>query len=152
MLRYEVGKAWQIIQLHYTKWLGLKGRFKREYESVISKVYSRCALEVNLRISAYLLRISFSIGGRYSVRGFSGEETLRGDSGYYVQSEWSLPFRKQQITPYVGIDIGHVWGPSTETQLGTTLIGGVVGVRGTVGDAVNYDVSLGTPIKKPEGF
>ena len=94
----------------------------------------------------------FSIGGRYSVRGFSGEETLRGDSGYYVQSEWSLPFRKQQITPYIGIDIGHVWGPSTETQLGNTLIGGVVGVRGTVGDAVNYDVSLGTPIKKPEGF
>ena len=74
----------------------------------------------------------FSIGGRYSVRGFSGEETLRGDSGYYVQNEWALPFRKQQITPYVGIDIGHVWGPSTETQLGTTLIGGVVGVRGTV--------------------
>ncbi|MDE8714917.1 ShlB/FhaC/HecB family hemolysin secretion/activation protein, partial [Veillonella atypica] len=63
-----------------------------------------------------------------------------------------LPFRKQQITPYVGIDIGHVWGPSTETQIGTTVIGGVVGVRGTVGDAVNYDVSLGTPIKKPEGF
>ncbi|MDU4444153.1 MAG: ShlB/FhaC/HecB family hemolysin secretion/activation protein [Veillonella sp.] len=87
-----------------------------------------------------------------SVRGFSGEETLRGDSGYYVQSEWSLPFRKQQITPYIGIDIGHVWGPSTETQLGNTLIGGVVGVRGTVGEAVNYDVSLGTPIKKPEGF
>ena len=94
----------------------------------------------------------FSIGGRYSVRGFSGEETLRGDSGYYVQNEWALPFRKQQITPYAGIDIGHVWGPSTETQLGNTLIGGVVGVRGMVGDGVNYDVSLGTPIKKPEGF
>ena len=29
---------------------------------------------------------------------------------------------------------------------------GVVGVRGMVGDDVNYDVSLGTPIKKPEGF
>ena len=94
----------------------------------------------------------FSIGGRYSVRGFSGEETLRGDSGYYVQNEWALPFRKQQVTPYVGVDIGHVWGPSTETQVGNTLVGGVVGVRGTVGDAVNYDVSLGTPIKKPEGF
>ena len=67
MLRYEVGKVWQIIQLHYIKWLGLKGRFKREYESVISKVYSRCALEVNLRISAYLLRISLVLvdGIRY---------------------------------------------------------------------------------------
>ena len=36
----------------------------------------------------------FSIGGRYSVRGFSGEETLRGDSGYYIQNEWALPFRR----------------------------------------------------------
>ena len=32
------------------------------------------------------------------------------------------------------------------------MVGGVVGVRGSVGEAVNYDVSLGTPIKKPEGF
>ena len=32
------------------------------------------------------------------------------------------------------------------------LVGGVVGVRGSVGETVNYDVSLGTPIKKPEGF
>ncbi len=54
------------------------------------------------------------------------KKTLRGDSGYYVQNEWA-PFRKQQVTPYVGVDIGHVWGPSTETQVGNTLVGGVVG-------------------------
>ncbi|SNV73943.1 ShlB/FhaC/HecB family hemolysin secretion/activation protein [Veillonella rodentium] len=94
----------------------------------------------------------FSIGGRYSVRGFSGEETLRGDSGYYIQNEWALPFRRQRITPYIGVDIGHVWGPSTATQIGHTLAGGVIGVRGTVGDAFRYDVSLGTPLKKPDGF
>ncbi|MDY5481139.1 MAG: ShlB/FhaC/HecB family hemolysin secretion/activation protein [Veillonella caviae] len=94
----------------------------------------------------------FSIGGRYSVRGFSGEETLRGDSGYYFQNEWALLFRKQTITPYIGVDIGHVWGTSTHSQVSNTLIGGVIGVRGTIGDSVNYDVSLGTPIKKPSGF
>lgn len=94
----------------------------------------------------------FSIGGRYSVRGFSGEETLRGDSGYYIQNEWALPFRRQRITPYIGIDIGHVWGPSTATQIGNTLVGGVIGVRGNIGDAFRYDVSLGTPLKKPDGF
>ena len=47
---------------------------------------------------------------------------------YKVNGHYHL--EKQQITPYIGIDIGHVWGPSTETQLGNTLIGGVVGVRG----------------------
>ena len=94
----------------------------------------------------------FSIGGRYSVRGFSGEETLRGDSGYYIQNEWALPFRRQRITPYIGVDIGHVWGPSTATQIGNTLVGGVIGIRGNIGDAFRYDVSLGTPFKKPDGF
>lgn len=94
----------------------------------------------------------FSIGGRYSVRGFSGEETLRGDSGYYIQNEWSLPLKKQTIIPYIGVDLGHVWGPSTEYQIGNTLIGGVLGVRGNIKDTFNYDISLGTPIKKPTGF
>ena len=94
----------------------------------------------------------FSIGGRYSVRGFSGEETLRGDSGYYIQNEWSLPLKKQSIIPYIGVDLGHVWGPSTEYQIGNTLIGGVLGVRGNIKDTFNYDISLGTPIKKPTGF
>ena len=42
----------------------------------------------------------FSIGRRYSVRGFSGEETLRDDSlAIMYQNEWALPFRKQQVTP-----------------------------------------------------
>lgn len=94
----------------------------------------------------------FSIGGRYSVRGFSGEEALRGDSGYYVQNEWSLPFKNQTIVPYIGIDIGHVWGLSTENQIGNTLIGGVLGLRGNVKNTFNYDISLGTPLKKPAGF
>ena len=94
----------------------------------------------------------FSIGGRYSVRGFSGEETLRGDSGYYIQNEWSLPFKNQSIVPYIGIDVGHVWGPSTETQIGNTLIGGVLGLRGNIKNTFNYDISLGTPLKKPAGF
>ena len=117
----------------------MKGRFKREYESVISKVYSRCVLEVNLRISAYLLRISLVLvdGIRYVDLVVKKHYEVTLGTTYKVNGH--LPFRKQQITPYIGIDIGHVWGPSTETQLGNTLIGGVVGVRGTVGDAVNYD-------------
>lgn len=50
------------------------------------------------------------------------------------------------------MDIGHVWGPSTEYQVGNTLIGGVFGIRGAIGEDVNYDISIGTPIKKPDGF
>lgn len=94
----------------------------------------------------------FSIGGRYSVRGFSGEKVLRGESGYYIQNEWALPFEKEDITPYIGIDIGHVWGPSTEWQVGNTLMGGVLGVRGHVFHHVSYDVFIGTPLKQPKGF
>ena len=94
----------------------------------------------------------FSIGGRYTVRGFSGEQTLRGESGYYVQNEWSIPFSKGHIAPYIGVDVGHVWGPSTDWQVGTTLMGTVLGVRGSIGNGLSYDVFVGKPLQKPEGF
>ena len=70
--------------------------------------------------------------------------------------------RKCTLTkPLSKEEIGYVYNSKVispiiedikKKKYGSYLIGGVVGVRGTVGDAVNYDVSLGTPIKKPEGF
>ncbi len=38
-----------------------------------------------------------------------------------------------------------------EMNIGNTLMGGVVGLRGNLW-GLNYDYFVGTPIKKPEGF
>lgn len=162
-LFYRQGVPWGGAMIR--DWEGIRDNPTTQYRMVGLEGQIQTGVRIGHKQGVYTLRFrsqltdkrlfgtdQFSIGGRYSVRGFSGEETLRGDSGYYFQNEWALPFRKQTITPYIGVDIGHVWGPSTHSQVGNTLIGGVIGVRGTIGDSVNYDVSLGTPIKKPSGF
>ena len=94
----------------------------------------------------------FSIGGRYTVRGFSGNNTLAAENGYIARNEISFPFTKVNMEPYLGVDYGRVWGPSDEYLWGNSLAGGVIGIRGKLAKDVNYDVFIGTPIYKPQGF
>ena len=131
---------------------GLEGELQTTMR--IGHKEGRYALRVRSQFSNHRLfgTEQMSIGGRYTVRGFTGEETLRGESRFYIQNEWAIPFERQHIIPYIGLDIGHVWGPSTGMQLGHTLAGAVLGVRGTINEAVSYDLFIGTPLIKPEGF
>jgi hemolysin activation/secretion protein len=94
----------------------------------------------------------FSIGGRYTVRGFNGENTLSAENGYILRNEIRFPLKHLNMEPYIGIDYGRVWGPSDGYLLGNSLAGAVLGIRGKGLLQVNYDVFIGTPIYKPEGF
>lgn len=91
------------------------------------------------------------IGGRYSVRGFDGEWTLSGDNGWTWRNElgWNVANLGQEL--YVGIDRGEVRARRPEEQLGRSLVGGVLGLRGAV-FGLNYDYFVGVPIHKPQGF
>jgi hemolysin activation/secretion protein len=93
----------------------------------------------------------FSIGSRYSVRGFDGESSLVGERGWTLRNEVSTALGSSGQELYLGIDTGEVSGPSTRTLLGTTLSGAVIGLRGAV-KAFQYDVFVGTPLYKPAGF
>jgi hemolysin activation/secretion protein len=90
----------------------------------------------------------FSIGGRWSVRGFDGELTLAADRGFYVRQEVALTMDPHRET-YLGIDYGQVYGPASELLLGHHLSGGALGVRGSL-LGVNYDAFASIPIYKPE--
>jgi len=94
----------------------------------------------------------FSIGSRYTVRGFDGEETLAGDSGWFVRNElgWALPRLGAQA--YVGLDHGEVGGPNARYLLGTRLTGAALGLRGSLPYGLSYDLYVGTPVSKPDGF
>ncbi|MHA6896896.1 ShlB/FhaC/HecB family hemolysin secretion/activation protein [Ralstonia pseudosolanacearum] len=96
----------------------------------------------------------FTIGNRYTVRGFDGQLTLSAEDGWYWRNELAWRVAGQAI--YGGIDVGKVHGPSAESLLGEQLVGAVIGVRGRVPSgryaAVNYDLSFGWPLSKPEGF
>lgn len=97
----------------------------------------------------------FSIGGRYSVRGFDGESVLSGDSGALLRNEVSTHIGQSPYSLYMGVDWGRVSARSSQIQVGKELAGAVVGLRSQweIGNVQsNIDFFLGQPLHKPKRF
>lgn len=92
----------------------------------------------------------FSIGGRYTVRGFDGEMSLSGERGWLWRNElaWNVNSKGHQL--YWALDGGRVSGIS-ESQIGHHLMGTALGLKGGW-KGFYYDVFVGRPIRKPDGF
>lgn len=86
-----------------------------------------------------------SIGGLYTVRGFTGDHMLSGKSGWYLQQE--LQWQRKNVQPYIGFDMGKVYGGSARD---TALYGLALGIRG--GGKIFFDVSAGFPLVCPGGW
>ncbi|MDO5638607.1 MAG: ShlB/FhaC/HecB family hemolysin secretion/activation protein [Neisseria sp.] len=94
-----------------------------------------------------------AIGGRYTVRGFDGESSLRGERGWYLQNNLNWHYRPaHQI--YLGLDIGRVSGRSTEGLPLQQLSGAVIGIKGAqkLGGIIGYDLFAGKPLHQPARF
>ncbi|MDF7680597.1 ShlB/FhaC/HecB family hemolysin secretion/activation protein [Enterobacteriaceae bacterium ESL0689] len=93
----------------------------------------------------------FSIGGRYTVRGFDGERTLNADRGWYVRNDlsWQTPVPGAEL--YLAVDYGEVAGKGSEYLVGNHLAGGALGLRGSVWK-IGYDAFAGIPFSRPDGF
>ncbi|UPG94223.1 ShlB/FhaC/HecB family hemolysin secretion/activation protein [Luteibacter aegosomatissinici] len=83
-----------------------------------------------------------TIGGRYSVRGFDGEETLAGERGWYWRNTFSVPLGHWPVVAYTGIDGGHVGGPSIRALPEKSLRGEFIGLRGSLGP-ISFDAFAG---------
>jgi hemolysin activation/secretion protein len=92
----------------------------------------------------------FAVGGRFSVRGFSGEQPLTGERGALWRNTLTWP-ALGALAVYGGADVGQVTGPSTAYLRGTHLTGAVVGVRGGSG-AVSFDFFTGHGLSAPPGI
>lgn len=90
----------------------------------------------------------FSIGGRYSVRGFDGEYSLMADRGWLLRNELALSLGDGARQAYGGLDFGAVGGLSSEWLSGHHLAGAVVGLRGKQ-NGLLYDFFVGVPLHKP---
>jgi hemolysin activation/secretion protein len=96
-----------------------------------------------------------TIGSRYTVRGFDGEQMLAAERGFYWRNELQASAGTSGQSVYAGIDYGRVFGPNTAFLAGTQLVGAVIGMRGGLLSkyaGLNYDVFAGTPIYKPSSF
>ncbi|KAF6658484.1 ShlB/FhaC/HecB family hemolysin secretion/activation protein [Enterobacteriaceae bacterium EKM102V] len=93
-----------------------------------------------------------AIAGRYTVRGFDGEQMLSGEKGLLWRNEigWDLFSRGHEL--YLAADYGRVSGPGARDLVGHQLAGSAIGVRGSLWSRFSYDLFAGVPLFKPEGF
>jgi len=118
------------------------GEQKLRYSGLIRAQWNRTPLTPQDR---------FSIGGRYTVRGFDGETSLLGERGWLIRNDIGWAAGQSGAELYAGMDYGHVGGRSTVDLLGRSLAGAVIGVRGQW-TKLSYDFFVGAPISKPEGY
>lgn len=92
----------------------------------------------------------FSIGGRYTVRGFDDSASIAAERGYLLRNDFvtASPWLLEGSQVYVGLDIGSVSGPAARALSGTRLIGTVIGWRGQWA-GTQFDLFWGRPISKP---
>lgn len=93
-----------------------------------------------------------SIGNRYTVNGFDGEYTLMGESGWYLRNELASTIPSLHSEVYMGLDVGAVYGVSTDTLVGRTIAGATIGMRGTFSSGISYDAFISRALYKPEGY
>lgn len=93
----------------------------------------------------------FAIGGRYTVRGFDGENLLSAERGWLIRNDLGLALWQTGQELYLGVDYGEVGGTSGQTLIGTRLNGAALGLRGGH-KGLAYDLFIGQPLSKPNGF
>lgn len=86
-----------------------------------------------------------TIGNRYTVCGFDGEQVLAAERGFYLRNEL------QPIGKVAGIAYAHVFGPNTAFLAGTQLVGMRGGLPSTYVVA-SYELFAGTLIYIASGF
>ena len=94
----------------------------------------------------------FSIGNRYTVRGFDGENTLMGDRGWLMRNDLGWGLGQTGMELYLALDWGGVGGPSAQLLAGRHLSGTGLGLRGSGYKGLSWDVFVGKPLSKPENL
>lgn len=93
----------------------------------------------------------FAIGGRFTVRGFDGEQVLLAERGWLVRSEISAQLGDTPTSGFAALDHGEVGGRSAQLLAGRRLTGAAVGLRGAVSSA-QWEIFAGKPIRRPASF
>ncbi|GHU16971.1 hemolysin secretion/activation protein, ShlB/FhaC/HecB family [Betaproteobacteria bacterium] len=92
----------------------------------------------------------FSIGGRYTVRGFDGESILMAERGWLMRNDLGLGLPERQEI-YLGLDHGQVGGHTAALLVGKRLTGAALGLRGGFRNFA-WDMFVSKPLDKPKDF
>lgn len=94
----------------------------------------------------------FSIGNRWTVRGFDGESSLGAEKGFYLRNEIGIPITNTAQSAYVGLDFGKVYGENVANLIGNKLAGFVTGLRGGLMQGMTYEIFAGWALYKPQHY
>ncbi|EML2225760.1 TPA: ShlB/FhaC/HecB family hemolysin secretion/activation protein [Klebsiella aerogenes] len=136
-----VSKKSQIVNLNvnYVKWLTMLPT-NAYYELNFGGQYSPDNLT---------LQDQFTIGDRWSIRGFQNSDGIYGNKGFFLQNTLNVVTGYKGLIPYIGADYGQIIGELPSQNLsGKKLIGGILGVKGSV-RALEYDGSISAPFIYP---
>jgi len=142
MLSGDVSSQSQIVNLNvnYMKWL----------TSLPTDAYYDFNLGVQYSPDNLTLQDKFTVGNRWSVRGFENSAGIDGNNGFYIQNTLNMITGYKNITAYVGTDYGQIVGDgATQDLSGKKILGGVAGIKGGV-KALEYDFSLSAPFLYPK--
>lgn len=96
----------------------------------------------------------FIIGGRYTTKGLSDEQSLSGENGMLLQQEVAriVPFTRQvTLMPYITLDQGWVGGDSTEYLAGDYLMSTSIGTR-VYANNISIDGFIGKGLQAPRSI
>ena len=138
----DVSSQSQIVNLNvnYIKWL----------TSQPIQAYYNLNLGVQYAPDNLTLQDKFTVGNRWSVRGFENSSGIDGDNGFYVQNTFNINTGFNNATSYFGADFGQITSNVSPQDIGgKKLLGGIIGLKGSV-KAFEYDVSLSSPFIYPK--
>ena len=110
------------------------------------------AYQANLRLQATDVALAspdrFSLGSRYTIRGFDGENSLSGDAGWLLRQDlqWNLSPTAGQL--YLALDMGEVDGPSATGLSDRFMAGTALGWRIQF-KKLQLDAFVGHPLRTP---
>ncbi|MDO5693850.1 MAG: ShlB/FhaC/HecB family hemolysin secretion/activation protein [Pseudomonadota bacterium] len=93
----------------------------------------------------------FCAGGRYTVRGFDGEQNACGDRGLLWRNELSAPLHPGGPQMYLALDYARLH--RSQHQVAQTLAGTAIGLRhgwALWGGHAHIEAFVGTPLKRPQ--
>lgn len=110
------------------------------------------AYQANLRLQATDVALAspdrMGLGGRYTVRGFDGENSLSGDTGWLLRQDlqWNLGTSGSQL--YLAVDMGEVDGPNATGLNDRFMAGTALGWRIQY-KKLQFDAFVGRPLHTP---
>lgn len=131
--------------------LHISAQYNQPFSIAEQRLRYTLAMRAQHASTSLLPQDRFSIGSRFSVRGFDEQRILSADRGWLIRNDLGLSLGGSGQEAYLGLDYGEVYGRHSEQLLGKHLAGLTLGLRGGA-HGMTYDLFAGRALSAPRAF